>query len=60
MPSKAKPAEAAAPSVSEDDVSMEDEPVVDAPQPTEDENDPARIAFTEQRIRIVSFNPAKY
>jgi hypothetical protein len=60
MPPKPKPAEAAPPSPSEDDVSMEDEPVVDAPQPTDDENDPARIAFREQRIRIVGFNPAEY
>jgi len=58
MPPKTKPAEAAAPAVSEDDVSMSDEPVVDTLSPDDDPHNPARMAFEEQRIRIVRFNTA--
>ena len=60
MAPKTKPAEAVAPAVSEDDVSMNDKPVVDTPSPNDDPHNPARMAFGEQRIRIVSFTHAKY
>ena len=54
MPPKAKPAEAVAPAIPEDDVSMNDEPAVNTLSPDDDPHNPARMAFGEQRIRIVS------
>jgi len=50
MPPKTKPAEAAVPA---DDVSMNDEPVGDSPSSNDDPHNPARMAFGEQRIRIL-------
>ncbi|TVY41935.1 DNA-directed RNA polymerases I and III subunit [Lachnellula subtilissima] len=50
MPPKTKPAEAALPA---DDVSMNDEPVGDSPSLNDDPHNPARMAFGEQRIRIL-------
>ncbi|TVY88635.1 DNA-directed RNA polymerases I and III subunit [Lachnellula willkommii] len=50
MAPKTKPAEAVA---SEDDVSMNDEPAVDTPSSNDDPHNPARMAFGEQRIRIL-------
>ncbi|TVY44793.1 DNA-directed RNA polymerases I and III subunit [Lachnellula occidentalis] len=49
MAPKTKPAEAV---VSEDDVSMNDELVGDSPS-NDDPHNPARMAFGEQRIRIL-------
>ncbi|TVY51879.1 DNA-directed RNA polymerases I and III subunit RPAC2 [Lachnellula cervina] len=50
MAPKTKPAEAVA---SEDDVSMNDEPAADTPSSNDDPHNPARMAFGEQRIRIL-------
>ena len=54
MPSKKKAAEPAAPP--EEDVSMEEAPAVEVESPDPSNEDPATLAFEEQRIRIVGSN----